>query len=375
MKVLLFANTDWFLYNFRLNLARALRARGIEVALVSPPGKYVSLMEAEGFRWVRFELSRSGMNVFKELWTVLQLTRLYRQEQPDLVHHYTIKCILYGSIAAKLAGIGAVVNAVTGTGYVFTGGGLRRGLLRFFVQGWYRVGLRGTQVIFENSEDCQMFQDKQIVASQSAHLIRGAGVDIERFHPSQEPPGEPVVLMASRLLWDKGVGEYVEAARLVRAIYPHVRFALVGDTDSGNPSAIPAQQIRDWVQEGVVEWWGWRSDIPSVLAGAHVICLPSYYREGLPTILTEAAASGRATIAADTTGCREAVRNGETGLLVPPRDPASLAQAIRTLLEDPDRRRRMGIAGRRMVEQEFSSEVIIGSTFRVYFLAGLKGMP
>lgn len=374
MKVLLFANTDWFLYNFRMNLARSLRQRGLQVILLSPAGDYVAKIEAEGFLWLRFELSRSGMNVLKELKTIFQLASLYRSERPDLVHHYTIKCILYGSIAARLAGIKTIVNAVTGMGYVFTGAGLFRGLLRVIVQFWYWLVLKDTEVIFENSEDRQIFLNKGLVPVRSAHLIRGSGIDIARFQPSAEPPGEPLILLAARLLWDKGVGEFVEAARLVRRQGSPVRFILVGNTDSGNPSAISPSQLQSWVEEGVVEWWGWRDDIPEVLAAVHVVCLPSY-REGLPTILTEAAASGRATIAADAPGCREAVRDGETGLLVPPRDPASLAQAIRTLIEDPDRRRRMGIAGRRMVEQEFSSAVIIGSTFRVYHLAGMKGMP
>jgi glycosyltransferase involved in cell wall biosynthesis len=374
VKVLLFANTDWFLYNFRMNLARSLRQRGLQVILLSPAGDYVAKIEAEGFLWLRFELSRSGMNVLKELKTIFQLASLYRSERPDLVHHYTIKCILYGSIAARLAGIKTIVNAVTGMGYVFTGAGLFRGLLRVIVQFWYWLVLKDTEVIFENSEDRQIFLNKGLVPVRSAHLIRGSGIDIARFQPSAEPPGEPLILLAARLLWDKGVGEFVEAARLVRRQGSPVRFILVGNTDSGNPSAISPSQLQSWVEEGVVEWWGWRDDIPEVLAAVHVVCLPSY-REGLPTILTEAAASGRATIAADAPGCREAVRDGETGLLVPPRDPASLAQAIRTLIEDPDRRRRMGIAGRRMVEQEFSSAVIIGSTFRVYHLAGMKGMP
>lgn len=373
MKVLLFANTDWFLYNFRMNLARALRQSGLEVILLSPMGDYVAKMEAEGFRWVRFELSRSGMNVLKELKTIFELASLYRSERPDLVHHYTVKCVLYGSIAARFAGIKTIVNAVTGMGYVFTGSGFFRGLLRVFVQCWYWLVLKDTQVIFENSEDRLIFLNKGLVPAQSAHLIRGSGIDVTRFQPSVEPAGDPSILLAARLLWDKGVGEFIEAARRVRRQGLPVRFILVGNTDPGNPSAISPSQLQSWVEEGVVDWWGWRDDIPQVLASVHVVCLPSY-REGLPTILTEAAASGRATIAADAPGCREAVRDGETGLLVPARDSQRLEQAILELIHDPERRRRMGLAGRRMVEQEFSSAVIIERTFQVYRLAGLKGL-
>jgi glycosyltransferase involved in cell wall biosynthesis len=256
---------------------------------------------------------------------------------------------------------------------VFTGAGLFRGLLRIFVQCWYRLVLKDTQVIFENSEDRHIFLKKGLVPVRSAHLVRGSGIDITRFQPSIEPPGEPIILLAARLLWDKGVGEFIEAARLVRRQGSPARFILVGNTDSGNPSAISPSQLQSWVEEGVVEWWGWRDDIPEVLASVHVVCLPSY-REGLPTILTEAAASGRATIAADAPGCREAVRDGETGLLVPPRDSQRLVQAILELINDPERRRRMGVAGRRMVEQDFSSAVIIERTIQVYRLAGLKGL-
>jgi glycosyltransferase involved in cell wall biosynthesis len=366
MKVILFANTDWYLYNFRRDLAMALRERGDEVVLLSPAGDYARRLMEMGFLWVEFPLSRRGMNPLAEIGTVYRLYRFYRQMRPDLVHHFTVKCVLYGSLAAHLSGVRAIVNSITGLGYIFLPGGAIKNLLRAFVRVWYRIVMRRTQAIFENAEDQALFLRYGFIQPEDGHLISGVGVDTRRFVPRPEPEGTPIVLLASRLLWDKGIGEFVEAARRLRSEGVPVRFALAGRTDPGNPASIPDAQIEAWHEEGILEWWGWGEDMAAILAKVNIFCLPSYYREGLPTVIMEASASGRPVVTTDWPGCRDAVRSGLTGLLVNAKDPTSLAEAIRKLITDPALRLKMGAAGRSLVEEKFASEKIVGQILLVY---------
>jgi glycosyltransferase involved in cell wall biosynthesis len=364
MKIILFSNTSWSLYNFRLTLAKDLRARA-DVILLSPPDEYSPRLEAAGFRWISFPMSRQGMNPFSELATIWRLVALYRRERPDLVHHFTIKCMLYGSLAARLARVPAV-NTVTGLGYVFGQTDWRGRVLNSFVRAAYRFVLRGAQVIFQNPEDLAEFTRERLVDEGRATLIRGSGIDLSLFHVLPEPDGPPLVLLAARMLRDKGVGEFVEAARRLRTSGLVARFALVGDTDAGNPAAISREQLRAWQDEGAVEWWGWRDDMPAALSSAHIVCLPSYYKEGLPRGLLEAAACARPIVTTDWPGCREAVRDGVNGFLVPPRDASALAEALRKLIVDPALRVRMGGEGRRMAEEEFNIQRVNAATMDVY---------
>jgi glycosyltransferase involved in cell wall biosynthesis len=373
VKVLFFANTDWYLYNFRRDLAQALRDQGNEVILLSPAGEYAARLQELGFRWIDFPLSRRGMNPLEELRSLARLVRLYRREDPDLVQHFTIKCVLYGTLAARRAGIRAVVNSITGLGYVFLPGRPLKKVLRFFVRIWYRTVLRGSQVIFENEDDRQAFLQFGFIRPSDGHLIPGVGVDTRRFTPAPFPSGQPVVLLAARLLWDKGIGEFVEAARLLRRADVPARFALAGRTDPGNPASIPEAQINAWADEGLVEWWGWIEDMPATLAKASIVCLPSYYREGLPTVLMEASACGRPVVTTDWPGCRDAVQDGISGFLVRERDAASLSDALRKLIVTPGLCSEMGAAGRHLAEEMFSSEKVLAQITAVYQAALLKG--
>ena len=366
MKIILFANTDWYLYNFRSPLAQSLQEQGHEVILLSPPGPYVERLQALGLRWMEFDFARHGMNPVAEGLTLLRLLSVYRRERPDTVHHFTIKCVLYGSLVAPLAGVQSVINAVTGLGYMFSEGqGLKR-WLHPLIKGLYRFALRGTRVIFQNPDDRNLFLEQRLAREADTFLIRGSGVDIHRFSPKPEAPGTPLIVFPGRLLRDKGVGDFVAAARFLRSDDVQVRLALVGDLDENNPLSVSRQEVQEWVRSGDVEWWGWREDMNEVYAQAHIGCLPSFYKEGLPKVLIEAASSGRPIVTTDWPGCREVVQPGENGLLVPPLNAHALAAALRALLEDPSRRRQMGLAGREMAVREFSKEQIVRQTLDVY---------
>lgn len=298
---------------------------------------------------------------------MVALLRLYRSLKPDLVQHYTIKPVLYGGIVARVVRVPAVVHVVGGLGYVFKARGIKASLLRAGIKPFYRLAMGSprVRVVFQNSDDRDVFLRDKFVDEAATVLIRGSGVDMTEFPPTPEPSGTPLVLLASRMLWDKGVGEYVEAARRIREGGVVARSVLVGDSDPGNPSAIPIAQLKAWHDSGVVEWWGWREDMPAILTHANVVCLPSYH-EGVPKALIEAAACERAIVATDIPGCRDAVRHGENGLLVPVRDPGALATALRRLIEAPVLRRQMGMRGRAIVEQEFSTEKVAAETLAVY---------
>jgi glycosyltransferase involved in cell wall biosynthesis len=366
MKALLFANTGWYLYNFRLPLAKGLRDRGWEVILVSPYDDYCQKLMKDGFRWVNFPLSRKGLNPFIELWTVFSLVRFYLHERPDAAQHFTIKCILYGTLAAKLSGVPRIINAVTGMGYAFSRDGLIPMLLRFFLRGIYRPILRKTEVIFQNGDDLNHYLKSDWIVPAQAHLIPGSGVDMEKFKPALEPQGDVTVLFASRMLWPKGIQEFIDAARILQTENIMAQFVLVGDTDPGNPEAVPLETLKAWEAEGIVKWWGWADNMPSIYQKVHIVCLPSYYREGVPRTLIEASAAGRPLVTTDTPGCRDVVRPGKNGLLVPAHDPQALADALKILILDADLRKRLGACGRSIALREYSLPIILEKTLLLY---------
>jgi len=368
-KLCLVANTDWYLYNFRFALANELRSLGWEVVLVSPIGSYAPRFAEEGFQWVEWQVDRRGLNIYHEVKSTLRLVRIYKEERPLLVHHYTVKPVIYGSLAARLAKIPAIVNSITGLGYIYLRSGWQGKVLRALVMPLYRLALKqqNIHIIFENEVDQNIFLDNRLIRESQSTIIEGVGVDVNRYQPQQEIDGKPLVVMPARLLWDKGVGVLIDAARQLRDNNKHssIRIALVGMPDPGNPTNIDETQLQKWIQEGLVEYWGFRQDMNEVYHQAHIICLPSV-REGLPTVLIEAAAAGRPIVASDVPGCREVVDHGENGLLVPPGDPVALAEALALLASDPILRRKMGAAGRLKAVNQFSNEKIIAATLMVY---------
>ena len=368
-KVLLFANTEWYLYNFRRSLALALRDAGYEVLLVSPPGPYGEKLRALGFRWIPAPMERRSLNPLRELALVNWLRRLIRAERVQVVHGFTIKCAVYGSLAARLAGVPARVNAVAGMGYVFTSDDLKARLLRPVVRTLMRVALdgRGARLILQNPDDVALFERARLVDSERVRLIPGSGVDCRRFGPEagRGQGGRFRVLLAARLLWDKGLAEYVAAARQLRAEGRDIEFLLAGDPDPGNPAAVPEATVRGWVEEGALSWLGHVDDMPGLFRSVDAVVLPSY-REGLPKGLIEAGACGLPLVTTDVPGCREVVSDGVDGLLVPVKDAAALAGAIATLQDDPGLRARLGAAARAKALAEFDERIVIERTVGVY---------
>lgn len=367
-KVLFVVNGHAYTAAHRLPLLEAAKRAGYSVSCAAPSSSQaLSWLTEAGWRCHEFPLSRQGTNIAQEGRSVWTLARLYRAVRPDLVHHATVKPVLYGSLAARLAGIPAVVNAVTGLGYVFTSERLRARALRSVVRLLYRSAFEHAngRVIFQNRDDLTTLERCGVLPDNVAVLIPGSGVDVGRFVPAPELVSTPLVVLPARMLWDKGVGDFVEAARRLRAEGSQATFVLVGGTDFGNPAAIPESQLRRWVDEGVVEWWGEIGDMVPIYHAATVVVLPSY-GEGMPKVLLEAAACQRPVVSTTVPGCRDAVVAGETGYLVAARNIEELAHRIRQLLRDPDLRRKMGVAGRLMVVERFSVARVIKATLEVY---------
>jgi glycosyltransferase involved in cell wall biosynthesis len=354
-------------FSYRIEMARAARDAGYDVHIAAPEGRAAATLLSEGFNFHAIEMTRSGLKPWKELRTISALFRLYRKVRPDLVHHLRLKPVLYGGLAAYGARVPAVVGLLTGLGYVFIAETPKALVMRKLVTLSCKVAFRhaNQRIIFQNPDDQSVFVQNNILPAKQTVLIKGSGVDVNEYVPTPERDGAPVVLLASRMLRDKGIDEFVAAARTLRLAGVRARFVLVGETDPGNPTAISGEQLRQWADSGVIEWWGHQTNMKDVLAQAHLVCLPSL-REGVPKVLIEAAACGRAIVTTDAPGCREIVRNGENGLLVPVRDSLALAEAIRLLVENTVLRANMGLRGREIVIQEFSIERVVNETLGVY---------
>lgn len=362
-KLLFVVTEDWYFVSHRLPLAVAAQVAGFNVVVATRAGQRADAIRNAGIRLIPFELSRRGGNPIAE---VIALWRLYLGERPDVVHHVALKPVMLGSLAAWFARVPTQVNAVAGMGWLFTSSNC-------FVR-WIRPVFRAVLVrllmqphsltIVQNPEDLALLERSGVNATR-LRLIRGAGVDIHRFCPMPERPVPICVVLVSRMLWDKGVGEFVEAARYLTEAGVVARFLLVGAPDLANPASVPETALRAWHGQHGVEWWGRQEDIASLLQAAHIACLPSY-REGLPKSLIEAAACGLPVVTTDVPGCRDAIEPGRTGLLVPVRDEKALADAIKSLIDDPTRRRQMGAAGRDFAEREFSIEKVVDAHLAIY---------
>lgn len=366
-KILFLIAEDWYFWSHRLELARRARDDGYEVVLATHVDRHGERIRREGFKLVPLALRRASYNPLREIWTILQLVRIYKKERPDLAHHVALKPILYGSLAAMTVRGCRVVNAIAGLGHLSTSEKRRTARLRSAIWAMFRRLFRNgnTVVLVQNDDDRRTVEQSMRVRESRVRKIAGTGVDLEWYRPLPARGGIPIVMLPSRILWNKGIGEFVEAASELRARGLKARFVLVGRTDRGSPAAVPVAQLTRWAEEGYIEWWGHQEDMRDTLQQAAIVCLPSY-REGFPRVLMEAAACGRPLIATDVPGCNAVVRDGLNGILVPARSPEALAEAIETLLTRPVVREAMGASARELAEQEFGVERLARETLELY---------
>ena len=366
-KLMFVVNVDWFFMSHRLPIALEATRQGYEVHIATGITNQQEAMEEHGLIVHPVSIDRSSANVVGAFKTLVQLLSIFREVKPDLVHLVTIKPVLLGGVAARLAGIHGVVAAVSGLGYVFLDRGWVSRVRRRLVGLLYRLALGhgNLKVIFQNPDDRDVLMRLAALPTNKVEMIRGSGVDLNEFCYKPMPEGAPVVLMAGGLLADKGIREFVGAAYLLRGQYQSVRFCVVGTPDPANPSSVSEAELAKWEGDGAIERWGYRADMANVLSAAHIVVLPSY-REGVPKVLLEAAAVGRPTVTTDVPGCRDAILANETGLLVPARDTQALALAIEKLLKEPKLCVEMGLAGRTLAEQEFDVVQVVAKHMQIY---------
>jgi len=358
MRIAVVSNTAWYLCNFRLNLMRALQSAGYTVVAVAPMDNYVSQIQAAGFEFEHVAISGGGTNPLIEMQSVIGLWRVLRRQRIDLVLSYTPKGNLYSALACMGLGIAFLPN-VSGLGRAF----VRKSVITSVAQALYKLTFsRAKRVFFQNNDDLRIFVDRKLVLPERAERIPGSGVDLSRFESVSLPSiGDrgPVFVLVARMMWDKGVGEYIEAARTVKMAYPNSRFQLLGFVDVANPSAISGEKIQEWVDEGVVEYLGPTDDVRPWLAQSDCVVLPSY-REGVPRTLLEAAAMARPVITTDAPGCRDTLIDRKTGFLCRPADAPSLADSIQLFIKlTVDERIAMGLSGRAFVEKYFDEKLVL----------------
>ena len=370
-KLLFVVNVDWFFLSHRLPIALKAMGQGYEVHIATALTDKLTLLQSHGLVVHPLSLHRSSTGLWETGKTFWQILRVFKLIKPDVVHLVTIKPVLLGGLAARLANVPAVVSAISGLGFVFVAKGIKATIRRWLVGSLYGLALghRNLRVIFQNPDDLSCLARFVHVPDRKVTMIRGSGVDLTQYRVKPFPTGAPVVLLASRLLVDKGVREFVESAKILRqrgVLAQDARFVIVGKPDLPNPASLRPDELAQWTEEGVVELWGHRTDMPEVMEVAHVFVLPSYYGEGLPKVLIEAAACGRVVVTTDHPGCRDAIDSGVTGVLVPVRDAVALANAIQELLSDPVRCATMGQAGRDLAESAFDVRQVAAVHLQIY---------
>lgn len=352
----------------RLHIMKKLQQAGWRVIAAGNADEHVDRLTNAGIEFEEVKVHRGHLSPLRELATYHRLKQLYRKYQPDLIHHFQAKPVIIGCAAARVSPRSVVLNTITGLGHAFVAGGFTKWLA---TAGYRAVLGRATKTIFQNPDDRQVFRELGLVEEVATALIISSGVNLDQFQPAPiDDTQTPRVLMVARLLWEKGVGEFVEAARRCRQTMPHVRFELAGEFADGHPNAVPRSQVESWVDEGVIDYLGYVRDVPQLLSRSTVVVLPSY-REGVPRVLLEAAACGRPVITADAPGCREAVEDQSTGYLVPVKDAASLAAATQKLVSNLELCQQMGVAGRCRVETQFDEQIIANRYLDLYRQVGL----
>jgi glycosyltransferase involved in cell wall biosynthesis len=355
-KIVIVANTAWNLVNFRSGLIKSLVVRGYAVIAAAPWDEYASQLESLGCRYIKLPMDSMGTHPGRDFLLLTRLLNLLFNERPAIFLAYTVKPNIYGSLAAHILRI-PVINNISGLGTVFIAGGW----LKELVRGMYRIALsRSAKVFFQNNDDRQLFISARILTASVTDQLPGSGVDLQRFTPQRMPERTTVrFLMASRMLTDKGVVEYVDAARILRQRCIEAEFCLLGFLDAKNPTAISRKQMADWVAEGTVRYLGAGDNVREEIAESDCVVLPSY-REGTPRALLEAAAMARPIVTTDSVGCRDVVDDGINGFLCEPRDASDLADKMeRIAAMSRAAREVMGLRGREKVEREFDEQIVI----------------
>lgn len=363
---------DWYYVSHREALAMQAKKQGFDVNIITQVEKYKEHIKKTGVKLIEINFYRSIKNIFHEFLTIKQIYKAYRNTQPDIIHQVSLKPCLYGSIAIFFCFYGKnkpiVINAFTGLGYVFTSSSFPSRLLRLALIPLFRLLFKqkNMYVVFQNKEDEKIFIQHKITNKNHCYLISGSGVNISQYsYEEQEPEGNIVVMLVARMLIEKGIYEFVDAAKIIKKEYENIRFVLVGGIDCENPSGISQEKLQAWQEKGIIEWWKKQDDMPKIYNKAHMVVLPSY-REGLPKVLLEAAASGKPIITTDVPGCRDAIISNETGILVSPKDTNSLVKAIKCLINNKKKRKLMGQHGRKLVEEKFAMEIINDKFLKLY---------
>ncbi|MGQ0527464.1 MAG: glycosyltransferase family 4 protein [Alphaproteobacteria bacterium] len=366
--VYIISHMDWF-WSHRVALAQGAKDAGWNVTVAAPGAQADTKLVQHGFKAIELADVFSGFSPIKAVRFFKALRDLQKNLRPDIIHAITLKCAFFAGLASRFESQVKPVHTIAGLGYLFSGDGLKPKILRMLVYPFLKIALSHprAQIIFQNNDDRMRFIRMHLVRSERAHLIQGSGVDIHQFRPTEELYTDmPLVVMPTRLLHDKGVRIFVEAARILKSRGAKARFAIAGGLWQGNPRAITEAEMQNMVADGAVEWLGKVTDMPALLASCALVVYPSWYREGVPKVLLEAAAAGRGIVTTDHPGCREAVTHHLNGLLVPIKNARATADAIEILLHDPMLRTQMGMAGRRRAEEEFNVGKIVTETLRLY---------
>ena len=356
--ILVAANTAWYIHNFRSRLIKAVLAQGYSVTIFSPIDEYVDRIKALGASYIPLELDNTSINPFRELITLVKIVSALRRASPAVILTYTPKINIYLALAARMLRIPVIAN-VSGLGQTFAAAGWMQELVKTLYREAFR---RTTLVFFQNNEDRKLFLEAGLVRPTATARLPGSGVDVDRFHPHplKAPASDFAFLFAGRLLWDKGIGDFVAAARRVKTKHPDVRFQILGFLDVKNPSAISREDINKWQSDGTIEYLGAKDNVIPIFAKADCVVLPSYYREGVPRTLLEAASMALPVITTDYAGCRDAVDAGVTGLLCRPRDVDDLTKRMLEMLAlTTEERRAMGLAGRKKMLAQFDERMVI----------------
>ena len=366
-RLLFLVNSSSYFLSHRLGIAIEAKKQGYEVHIASPEDGCEDTFKIKGLMHHKLPISRTSINIFSEIKAFLNIYFLIKKINPDLLHLITIKPVIYGGIISRLIQIKGVVSAVPGLGYVYISKGIRAKILRFFTNYFYKVSFskKSLKIIFQNKDDMNKLRLAVGFDPIKSVIIKGSGVDLDEFKRTPLPEGRPVISMIARLQEDKGVIEFARAAQMINERKIEADFWLIGETDSSYPSPILKEDLQEWENKGFLKILGYREDINILIGNSNIIVLPSY-REGLPKVLLEAAACGRPVITTDVPGCRAAIEDGKTGLLVPPRDSSSLADKIEYLLGNKELLKKMGNAGRKLAEENFSLDKVVSAHLKIY---------